>query len=113
MSMPDVDVKTLFGSIEKLLRLQGEAHKRQADAERVRMEMRVRETEHARMVDQSQREIAATLNDIRKQLGLPDLSTPSSNESSSKFSSVEDVFNTFGDLFKDFFSPDRDRQTLP
>jgi hypothetical protein len=103
--MTDVDKKALFDAIEKLLRLQAKEYEQRIAAERWRVEMRMREMQNAQETERLRREIVEVLGAIRKQLGLPDLST-FTHSVDDVVKNVEDVFGAFGELFKDFFTPE-------
>jgi len=107
--MVDVDKKALFDAIEKLLQLQAREYEHRISAERWRVEMRARELESARETERIRRDIVGTLSEIRKQLGLPDLSA-SAARVDDVVKNVEDVVGAFGALFKDFFSTDRENR---
>lgn len=102
--MTDTDKRALFVSIEKLLKLQARDYEQRIAEERWRVELRAREMESARERERLRRDILDTLSEIRKQLGLPDLSPPPPSEAApGSEEPLGPLFGAFNELFKDFF----------
>lgn len=99
--MPDVDPKALFATFQKLLDLQARMAERRAERDRWAYEARAREQEHQQQLNQLKREFVDTLNELRKQLGLPDFAT--AVQDVARTVADMDIGKLFGDMFGDFF----------